>query len=359
MKAKSENISVKQLWFAIMGFAIGSSLILPPGGAVQQNAWAAILLGFLEGLVIIYLFTALPIKFGNISFHDMLCKVFGKIIGKALFLLFIIYCFHLGSLVLRNFMDFLSITMMPEAPLISFGLAFLTVLIYANYLGIGVVTRNSELLVILTVIAVLITIVLLVKDIDLANFKPILNIPLKELAIASHGAATFPFAETVVFLLVFPFVKDCKNIRSTTMKATACAMLVILAVVVRNIAVLGNLQSISTYPSATTARLINIADIITRLEVIIFLNLTSMGFIKISVLLWGSVHGFAQLFNYQKPNRLIIPIAIAMLLVANYQFESIMENVKLAVDWYPLYAPVFQVGLPLLTLIVGKIRRLI
>ena len=342
----------------VIGFTIGSSLILPPGRDLQSKAWMAILLGLLEGLIFIAIFTTITQKMKKKSFLTILTEVFGNIFGKILYFLFTIYCFHVGSLVLRNFMDFISITMMPATPIFAIGLAVLVATAYAAYHGIGAIGRNSEILVPLTFIAVAITVLLLYKDMKIDYFKPFFEVKLKELLTASHSTATFPFGETVVFLYMLPYVIDPSKTRKSMSLGVIYGTSIILIAVVRNIAVLGIRASVATYPSAQAVRLINIANVITRLEVIIFFNLLTMGFIKACVLLWGSTMGFTQLLKIDNHRKLVVPVAIAMLFVATYQFQNVMENVLFA-KVYPIYAPIFQVGIPVLTLIVAKIRKLI
>ena len=47
-----------------------------------------------------------------------LITVFGKLVGSIITVIYSIYAFHLGALVLRNFGEFIKIVAMPETPLI-------------------------------------------------------------------------------------------------------------------------------------------------------------------------------------------------------------------------------------------------
>lgn len=358
IKLKQEKISNSQLTFAVIGFTIGSSLVLPPGRDLASKAWMAIILGLLEGIIFILIFTNLSQKFNMKSYFEILKKIFGKFLGTIFFSIFVLYCIHLCSLVLRNFMDFISTTMMLTTPIMAIGIAVLATTVYATFYGIGVIGRNSQVLVPLTFIAVAITVILLYKDMNIMYFKPFFEVKIKELLLASHGAASFPFGETVVFLMIFPLVKNSKKVRSSVIKGVMYGGLIILVAVLRNIAVLGIRSTIATYPSAQAVRLINIGNVITRLEVIIFFNLLTMGFIKCSVLLWCSCKGLSELLNMNKYQDVIIPVAILILFVANFQFQNVMDNVKFT-EFYPLYVPFIQVGIPGLALIVAKIRKLI
>lgn len=63
MLLEKDRISNFQLSVLIIGFVFGSSLILNPGVNAGHDAWIAVSLGLMEGLLIAWIFTALAKRF--------------------------------------------------------------------------------------------------------------------------------------------------------------------------------------------------------------------------------------------------------------------------------------------------------
>ncbi len=109
------RISSRQLLLMITGFTFGSTLVLSVGKVGQDN-WAAVVLGFLEGLLIALLFTTLARRFPGMSIVEIADKVYGRWLGKGVTLALIWFSFQLGALVMRNFADFIATTIMLKHP---------------------------------------------------------------------------------------------------------------------------------------------------------------------------------------------------------------------------------------------------
>lgn len=358
MKLEGGKISSSHLTFLMIGFMIGSSLIFIPGQTAGHDAWLAILAGLAEGLVFAVIYTTLAMRFAGktlVQFNDI---VYGPYLGKAISIAYLWYFFHLASLVLRSFGDFFTAIIFPETPMIVF--IVLTALICATAVrnGLEVITRCGLILVVTMSLAVLTTTILLFKDMKLTNFLPVFDIPLKDFIKASHSAATFPFGETVAFLMVICFLENVKFAKSSAIKALIITGLLLVMASVRSIGVLGVTAPIHTYPSFQAVRLINIGNILTRLEIIVVGNLLAMGFLKISVLYYGTVLGTAQLLKPRSYLPLVLPIGAMLVSFSILQFDSVIENIFFTFEIYPYYVIPFQIGLPLLSLIIAIVRGL-
>jgi spore germination protein KB len=356
VKLEGGKISSSHLTFLIVGFILGSSLILSPGMAAKHDAWLAVLVGLGEGLVFTLIYLTLAMRFPGktlVQYNDI---IFGPYLGKVISLGYLWFFFHLGSLVLRNFGDFLTSMIYPETPIAVF--IILTTLVCASAVrnGIEVITRCSLILVVFTVFSVLGTIILLAQDMKFTNLLPVLDLPLKEFIKASHSAATFPFGETVVFLMVIAFLDNVKQAKISTLTALIVAGLLLVLSLLRNTAVLGVTEGIHVYPSYQVIRLIKIAKILTRLEIIVAVNLLTMGFLKISVCYYATVLGLAQLLNLRSYLPLVFPVGVLMVSLSILQFDSVIENIFFAFEIYPYYSLPFEVGFPLLSLIIAIIR---
>jgi spore germination protein KB len=191
--------------------------------------------------------------------------------------------------------------------------------------GIEVLARCSLILVPITILVSFTDALLLIPHINLNNLMPILDVPIGKLLLASHGAASFPFAETVAFLMVLAFIEKSEKGHAAVSRGLLIAGFLFIIIVARNTAVLGQMVESSNYPTYLAAQVIEIGDILTRFEVVVAINLITMGFIKVSVLLYGTSLGLAQVFNLRSYRPIILPVGILMVILALTSQENTFE----------------------------------
>ena len=352
------KISNFQLSVLIVGFVFGSSVIIAPGGGAGHDAWIACALGLMEGLLIAWIFTALAKQFKDKTIVEIHSLVYGKILGKCISVLFIWYLFHLGAMVLNNYVRFFKLEIYPNTPKTVVLLLLMLVCASTVGRGIEVLVRCSLILVPITILVALVDTLLLIPHINLNNLMPVLDVPIGKLLLTSHGAASFPFAETVAFLMVLAFIDKPEKGPSAVSRGLLISGFTIIMVAARNAAALGQMSIVYNYPSYIAAQVIDVGDILTRLEVLVAINLITMGFIKISVLFYGTVLGLAQVFNLNSYRPIILPVGILMVILALTNVGNTLEMLEFASKGYPIYAVPFQIGIPLITLVVAKLRKL-
>ncbi len=352
------KISGSQLVYLMVGFLLGSAVIITPGQAAQQDAWIAIIIGVIEGLIFALIFTTLARRFPNKTIVEILETVFGLYLGKIVGLIFLWYSFHVGSLVIRNFTDFFTTVIMPETPSVVFAALMILVSVYAVRNGLEVITRCSLVLVPLTAFLLLITFLLQLNQLDFNNFLPLFGTPVWRLLKISHTAAIFPFGEAVFFLMIFPFLNQTMVSRSKTVIGILVAAFIINLASCRGIGALGASGSIFSYPSYEAVKLINLPFVNMRLESIVVINFLAMGFLKITVLHYSTVLGLGQLLKFRSVRPLIIPIGILMIILSIINFSGFTENLEFNEMSNPIYSVFFQLGIPLITLIVAIVRKL-
>jgi spore germination protein KB len=356
MELEKGRISNSQMILLILGFFWGITIIFSPGGQTGRDAWIVILLGMVEGIVFALTYIFLNQRFPGktlVQIHEI---VFGRYIGKFISLLLLWYFFHLNSLVISTFKEFILITSMPRTPDIIFSIFILLVCSYAVKSGIEVIARCSQILVPLIIGLFFIISTFLIKDFNLKNFQPILDIPVKDLLSAVHGVAIFPFAETVVFGMFIPFLQNKQTSPSTFIKGLILGGILLVLQAVKNTGLLGSASEIYFFQNFNADRLINLG-FVTRVEILTVLAILTMGFVKITVLLYGTVLGGAQLLGCRSYRPLIIPVAVLLIILAQINFRNVTE-INFTQQIYQIYALPFQVGIPLLTLVVALIRRL-
>jgi spore germination protein KB len=359
LRLETGKISGSELIYIIVAFIFGSSILLLPGLGAGSMGWLAIILGLILGLGFASIYTALAMRFSGKNFVEISEAVFGRLIGKCIAFVFLGYLFYLGSLVITNYYDFIKLILLNETPSAIIVLFSVLIISYGVWHGIEVLGRVAQGMVILTVGLFLLLFVLLFNKMDINNFFPLFDLPLKQFWWAAYGAGTFPFGEVVAFLMVFAALNRPKRIRALVFKGMIYGGIILFLASIRTIAVFGHTMEIFVYPFFQTGKLISIADVFTRLEIISGMSFLMMGFLKIAVLLYGTVLGTAQVFRLNSYRPLVLPLGLLMGLVSMLNFPSVIENVKHANDIYPIYSTVFILVIPLFTLAVALFRKLL
>jgi spore germination protein KB len=347
-----------QLAMLIIGFLLGEPLLLPIGGIAGHDVWIAFFLSLAEALFLALIYIKLALRFQGKTLVEISTIVYGRYLGKLISIAYVWFFFHIGSLVLAVFSHFFTSCIYERTPGIV--LIILTVLVcaFAVRNGIEVMARCSQILVPLITGTIFLDTLLLLKNWNLRNFLPVFEKPLTQILLASQEIVSLPLAESVVFLMIFPFLTNTKKMSKPFTASLLFSWLVLLVYAARNIAILGPSEEIYAYPTFQSLRLINIFNFITRLEMFASISLLMMGFVKIITVFYGAVLGAAQVFGLKTYRVLIVPIGILMVILATLNFGNISElNDGTKIAW-PIYAFPFEIGIPLLTLIIAMIRKL-
>jgi len=356
MQLEQGKLSSGHLIFLIFGYTLGSSVILNPGRLAGHDAWLVILAGLGVGLLYVFIFTTLALRFKGKNLVEINDLIFGKYLGKLLSLTYLGYFLWTGSLATREFCDFFVDTIYPQTPLIVFVILILIVCAYAVRHGIEVIMRCSIILFPVVVGFFLLGTFFLVAQMEFTNFLPVFDISWQRFILSTCTTSAFPFGETVVLLMVLAYVQDQQKIRKSVILSVVLAGLFLCAVVIITTAVLGITADIQTYPSLLTIRLINAGEVFTRLEIIVLGTILAFGFLKIVVLYYAATLGLAQVFKLRSYLPLVIPVGIMTVVIAMLSFENMNELIEFDINRYRYYALPIQVGLPLLSLIVAAIR---
>lgn len=345
-----------QLAFLIFCFTIATSVMFLPAKPAKNLAWLAVIYGMAEGLLFLAVLVALVKRFPGKTLVEINETVFGRIAGKAISLLYIWFFIHVASLHLRTAGDFFT-TLYPETPMLVFLAWFILVSVSAARNGIEVIARCSQIIVPFVLFLYVSDDILLLKDADFTRLLPIFgDVSLLDFLQAGHAINAILFGETVVFLVVFAYLNNNSGVTRYSSLAFILAALAVSISAARNQAVLGNLMSIATYPTYMAVRVINIGEILTRLEILVVIGFIFISFIKLSLLQYSASLSLAQVFGLTTYLPLVLPLAAIITCLGFMNFQSHVEGITFAGKYYPYYALPFELFLPLFTLGLAIIK---
>lgn len=351
---KNSRISNYQLFTLLCGFMIGSSLIVSPAAGAKQEAWLAFLIGCIIGTILIAMYASIYRLNPSCTLIEVLEKNFGKILGKGFAILYIWYFIHLASLVLRNFGEYSVVTGYPETPILFIIGSFSLIIAFSVRAGIEVMGRISEIfLAILTIILVFVFFSL-ITSYDIENLKPFMAQGIKPVIKNAFGIVTFPFGETIAFLMVFPHVIKQEKIMKTSIISSLFVGLVLIEAILRNTLVLGShMASRDIFPSHIVFRLIPNLDVDPLLDV----NLTLAGIIKAGICIYAASAGIVQLLKLDDYKPFVLPFTALAVSLSIWIYGSIMEMLQWAQDVWPYYSIPFQIVIPCILLILSFVSH--
>lgn len=353
-----ERLANRQIFSIMVLFVIGSSLIVGVAPHVSIDKWISILIALAAALPTNVIYLKLLSLFPDKSLFDVLVIVLGKWVGTLFVLVYTWYAFHLGSLVLRNFGEFVNMMAMPETPMIIPILMMGFCCIWIVKEGVEVLGRSAFFLLPIIVVIIVIVQFLCIPQSTIEFLTPVLADGWSSVLEGAFSTFAFPFAETVLISAIIFCPQNKKVPYKHFLGGLIVGALIILAVSFRNVLVLGaTLHQNPYFPSYLAVGRIRIGDFLQRIEVTVSIVFVICAFIKIGICLMVASKGVQKLAGLKDFRAVVLPIGILMCLLAQGIYKNTMEMVKWAFDIYSYYALPFQLIIPLLVLAVALLSK--
>ncbi|PFN06481.1 MULTISPECIES: GerAB/ArcD/ProY family transporter [Bacillus cereus group] len=142
------DITLMQYIFLINGMQVGTGVLSLPRVLAEKagtDGWIAILIGWVLSTISGVFIVTTAAKYPEDTIYDILIRFFGKIVGKVLVIIYMIYFVFYSCIVLINAMLYLKGWLLPKTPdyLVIFLFSIPTFLIARN--GPRILGRYSEL----------------------------------------------------------------------------------------------------------------------------------------------------------------------------------------------------------------------
>lgn len=328
-------------------------------GPARQDAWLSMAIAVLVGLGIIIVYTSLALNFPDQNFIQYSETILGKFLGKTVGLIMIWFALHLGSVVLTDLGYFLTTSVLPYTPMVVINTIMMLLVVNAVKGGLEVFSRVNDLLFIILVLLVFVLTFLSIPVVDIKRVLPVMENGIKPVIAGSLAAIGFPFAETMLFTMIIPYIDRPQKVKRALLLGGLAGGLLLLFVITRTLLTLGAGPTARFwFPALEAVRMINLFDIIQRVESIIIINWVGFGFIKIAVCFYAFVLGLAQWLNLKDYRPLVLPAGVLMTALSLFLHGSFMENIAFASKLWTPYALPITFIIPLIMLIKVSLRKI-
>ncbi|MBT2667182.1 endospore germination permease [Bacillus sp. ISL-4] len=356
------KIGSRQLMILVILYTLGDSILVLPSivtSEAEQDGWVSGIIGVaIAPLLVIFLYDALRKRYPDSTLVEYSQKILGKWLGIAVSLLFISYFFITTATYLSEIGDFMISQIMPDTPIQVIMILFMSVVLLAARLGLEPLARSAEIFFPFVVLLVSTLIILLLPEIKFQNLQPVGEPGLKQVIRGSIPFIVFPFIEPVAILMILPFVSQKDRIRKSLFVGQLLAGSVLIIITMLAILVLGPESTArQNYPIYMLAKKINIGDFMTRLEAILAIIWFITIFIRFSLFFYVTVLGLAQTLKLQDYRPLVFPFGILFISFTLILTPNIVHYNEFISEIWPFYALTFGFLLPLLLLIIAKVKK--
>lgn len=358
MNQQESKISGMHVMFAIACVLQGSSFLTAFfTNITTRDSWIIVIAGFLASLLFSLPYVALVGRFPGKTLVQMHEAVYGRAAGKIISAFYIFFFLSLCALNSKDLGSFIGNELLSETPIEVIISVFLFFCAWAVRKGALNLLRYSVLFCALTSAAVLSSNLLLIPDFELGRFFPVLTLPSVKYIQAVHIIVGIPYLEIVAFLMIFPVIRKQEDIKKVVFGGLGIGALTLFFIVVNEIGVLGNMIEQLKNPTFESLHLINVGEILTRLEVLFSFFITILLFYKVTILFYAVVLAIGQTLELERCKGLTFAIGALILVYALVVFPNAAEHAVWGNTVAAVFSSVFQIGFPLVTLAAAAIRK--
>jgi len=361
VSARKEQISALQGAMLVVNIVLPTSILFLPAIAAaqaRQDAWLSPVVATAVGMGLAWIYTALAGRFPGKSLIRLAPEAAGWLPGKLVGVLYLWWWLHLNAIIIREFAEFMTTAVAPTTPISVFVLVTLAVCAYAVRHGIEVLGRANEIILMIMIISLLTLMLLVTNKMQLTNLMPFLGDGMGPVLKGAFSPTSWMGEVVTALMIIFPFLAKPKQARPVAMGGLAVTGVVLTLTTFTILAALGSHLTItSKFPTVIVARIIELGSFAERMEPIFLAIWVSGNFVKISIFYYAFCQGTAQLFGLEDYRPLVLPALTVLAPLAILLFDDSAQLSRyLARSWPPYAILVFELGLPVLLLMVALMR---
>lgn len=356
------KVTGMQVFWMIFIMDLGMTLIMtltPSLQAAKQDVWISIIIAGCIILLATVLVTNASLLHPDQTLIELSQTVLGKWIGKAVIVIYFVQWYTILPIVMRQFVDVIHIMILPSTPKAAVMIIMLLLIVYATYSG-GIVSiaRCSEILGPIIVLMVIVALISSLNNADLTYLLPVFaDSGMTGIITGALPPASY-LGHSVEYLMLASFLyQPRKGAPYAYWGVIAATFFVLIAMLMATVTIGTNLAPKMWYPFFEMSRKISLFGFIENFDPLTIVIWVASVFIKLAIYLFITSYGTAQFLNI-KNWRVMVWLITPVVMAFAYFPKNVSEATAnyLLNYWVPYALPINMIGLPLLLLIVGKIR---
>lgn len=267
------NTKISNKGFASIIFFLSQSMFLGVGltqilNSSNQNSPMAILLGFIIGFIILYLFFKIFDYEKDLTIFEKFEKLYGKVLGNIINILLVLLFAFYFIYTLWSIQIYIQNKYLDKTPSIIILVLFLIPVVYSVNKNIKTISKVSLIIFIITIIEIILSIFGLTSILEIDNLKPFFETPFS--IILKNSMYFISYFLTPIFLMLTIPKNQIENSNKLNKSITlfyifGCINFILLFTFI--IGVFGiELSRLFYYPEFTLVKKINYFDFIEHVE---------------------------------------------------------------------------------------------
>jgi spore germination protein KB len=324
--------------------------------AAGQDAWISMLVATLAALLIAWLIVGLVLRFPGKTLFEIPELIIGKIPGKIIAFLFVLWLIHIEILVFSEFGNFMLSSVLPGTPMFVNHIVAAIMIAYITRNVLEVISRFNGLFLPLFTFSIALLVTLSLEEMAATRLLPVFDCGMA--AILKGSAAPVAWlGEIICLAAIIPYLnKPGQALRVAVLAALANGFIMKVNVLYP-LAIYGpDLTASFMYPIYNGVRIISIANFLERLESIPVVIWITGGIIKVCVLRYTAVLGAAQCLGLKDYRPLVLPVGAVVVAGSLLMYQDISVTTAFMAETWPFYALTFEAGIPILLLVAAIAR---
>lgn len=263
----------------------------------------------------------------------------------------------MNILVIREYTDFLKITLMPNTPIWVLNLSIILVGSYGAFLGIEVLARSGQFVLPLFLLSLIALLGISIPEINLEELLPLLEGGLGPILQASITPASW-FGESIILVLLLPLINKPAEIKRKGSLALFCVTGLLCVDTFITIAVLGpDLPGNLLFPYWKLARYLELGRAFVRVETLLVVLWITGIVLKVSIIHYITCLTTAQVFGLKSYQKVVLYESLILAGASTFFFTSTSQLNEILGKVWPPFAFIFELILPFFILSVAIVRK--
>ncbi|MEW6723303.1 MAG: Ger(x)C family spore germination protein [Bacillota bacterium] len=330
-----------------------TSFLIDTGG---QAGWLGAIAAALIATPLVASYVILARLFPDETIYQYSPRILGKVGGTLAGLSMVGYFLYIVIVVFRVTGDFLISAVLWETPISALILILVVLTLVAVYLGIESLARYTEVAMPVFLVSIVVIVFLAVPQMNLGQLLPIYGSGLRGILKGGLMAASV-IMETLVILVLYPSLRDKPRLGWWPLMAAAVSAAVFGLIAFAEVAFFGaQVSQALSFPIYSLISNISLSSFFERFDALSVVIWVAAVFTKVSLAFYAALLGIRQIFGIRRAWWL--PLLLATLTyVAALLPESLAQARELQA-LFGRFALFYAAGLPLLLLVVARLRRL-
>lgn len=360
MLASKEKVSTRQatILFLMAVYSPGIRLFPTITAKIGERAgWLAPILSVLPFICLVYIMQALFKCQKNANLSDLIIEIFGNILGRVVILLYFIWFMVLLGLYVRYFAERFLTSLIPNTPMEFFTLTILAVSFYAVRGGLVSLIRATEFNFMSFTVIFVILFLLSLTNVEIINLLPVTHYDILPVAKSTYSILGIWAYYTFIFFFADK-INDKEHIRRFGLQGAVFLVIMGVMLLIQTIGVYGYtiIQRISLSYFAVI-KSISIFDTIERIESVTLAFWVIVDFVIIAFFMYIIMCIVKSFFRLSGTKSMASPIAVFAFIFSAYiaqnrfELENFSNHIGIELNIF------FGFGIPLILLVVGKLRK--